>query len=101
LRWRYAWRIIWRGCEAIPFEFSDGDRPVAIVITDTLVTVTLQDGRIISNPLAWHPWLEHASAETRAHVEYHAFSVDFPMLDEGLDIRGMLLGIHPRLPITD
>jgi hypothetical protein len=60
-----------------------------------LVSVTLADGRIISNPLDWHPWLANATLEQQASVEYHAFSVDWPDLDEGLDIQGMLQGIRP------
>jgi len=79
--------------------FEAKDRPVSVLIHDGLVSVTLADGRIISNPLNWHPWLEQATAEQQTHVEYHAFSVDWPDLDEGLDIQGMLQGIRPIAPI--
>lgn len=73
------------------------DHPVKVEITDGLVSVTLADGRIISNPLDWHPWLRDASPEAQAHYELRAFSVDWPDLDEGLDIEGMLRGIHSKL----
>ncbi|MBI1281610.1 MAG: DUF2442 domain-containing protein [Anaerolineaceae bacterium] len=79
--------------------FEEKDRPVAVLIHDSLVSVTLADGRIISNPLNWHPWLAQATEQQQAHVEYHAFSVDWPDLDEGLDIQGMLQGIRPVTPV--
>lgn len=60
------------------------------------VTVTLADGRRISNPLAWFPWLERANAAQRANVDLDAFSVYWPDLDEGLDVEGMLRSIHLR-----
>lgn len=78
-----------------PFKYDEKDRPVAVQIHDGLVSVTLADGRIISNPLDWHPWLANATSAQQANVEYHAFSVDWPDLDEGLDIQGMLQGIRP------
>lgn len=79
------------------FEYNyETDRPVAVSIHDGKVWVTLADGRDISNPLAWHPWLEHATPEQRTQVELDAFSVYWPALDEGLDIEGMLRGIRPR-----
>lgn len=79
------------------FEYTyETDRPVAVIFDGSSVTVTLADGRRISNPLAWFPWLEHADAAQRAHVELDAFSVYWPDLDEGLDIEGMLRGIRPR-----
>ncbi|MBN1565959.1 MAG: DUF2442 domain-containing protein [Anaerolineae bacterium] len=80
-----------------PFEFNPGtDRPVEVIIRDEKVWVTLADGRVIANPLHWHPWLANATPEQQANVELNVFSVDWPDLDEGLDIEGMLRGIRPR-----
>ncbi len=40
------------------FEYDyERDRPVAVAIREGDVTVTLADGRRISNPLDWHTWL--------------------------------------------
>ena len=79
------------------FDFNyDTDRPVAVVIRDYRVWVTLADGRIIANPLDWHPWLKDATSEQQANVELNVFSIDWPDLDEGLDIEGMLRGIRPQ-----
>lgn len=78
------------------FKFDPAkDIPVAVTIRDGKVWVTLADGRDISNPLEWHPWLANATPEQQATVELNAFSVDWPDLDEGLDIQGMLMGIRP------
>jgi hypothetical protein len=85
-----------------PFAYDpEKDRPIAVRIHDGLVSVTLADGRIISNPLDWHPWLAQATGAQQEHVELHAFSVDWPDLDEGLDIQGMLQGIRPRAVIRE
>ncbi|MCZ7540091.1 MAG: DUF2442 domain-containing protein [Anaerolineae bacterium] len=80
------------------FKFSaESDHPVHVAIHEGKVWVTLADGRVIANPLDWHPWLAGASPEQQAHVELNAFSVCWPDLDEGLDIQGMMMGIpsHP------
>lgn len=74
------------------------DRPIAVEIRDGLVVVTLADGRVIGNPLEWHPWLAQATPEQQTHVELRHYSVDWTDLDEGLDIQGMLMGIHPKYP---
>ncbi len=71
---------------------------MAVKIEGGLVVVTLADGRVIGNPLDWHPWLANATPEQQAHIELHHYSVDWPDLDEGLDIQGMLMGIHPKYP---
>lgn len=79
------------------FDFNSAtDRPVAVSFHDGKVWVTLADGRVIGNPLDWQPWLAEATHEQRAAYELRAYSVDWPELDEGLDIEGMLRGIRPR-----
>ena len=73
-------------------------RPVEVAFTDHDVVVTLSDGSKVSNPLSWHWWLEQATPEQRANMEFYSDSVDWPDLDEGLDIEGMLRGIKPKQP---
>ena len=41
------------------------DRPVGVEITDGLILVTLADGRVIGNPLDWHPWLARPRQNSR------------------------------------
>lgn len=69
------------------------DAPVAVGYESGDVVVTLADGEVLRNPLSWHPWLERATTEQRANVEFDALSVFWPALDEGLDIEGMKRGI--------
>lgn len=84
-----------------PFAYDvKKDRPTAVEIRDGFVWVTLVDGRVIGNPLEWHPWLASATPQQQQHVEFHHYSVDWVDLDEGLDIQGMLFGIRPRYPDT-
>lgn len=84
-----------------PFAYDVAkDRPIAASIYNGAVWVTLADGRIIGNPLEWHPWLAQATPEQQANIQLRAYSVDWLDLDEGLDIQGMLMGIQPRSPVT-
>ncbi len=77
------------------------DQVVKVEFRDQMVYLHLADGRAIGNPLAWHPWLEQASAEQRANVEMYELSVYFPDLDDGLDIEEMLKGIPPRTRLEE
>ncbi len=72
------------------------DQVVAVDFTDANVYLRLVDGRVIGNPLEWHPWLAAAEPEQRAKVEMYELSVYFPDLDDGLDVTEMMKGIPPR-----
>ena len=70
---------------------------VAIEFRDEMVYLRLMDGRVIGNPLAWHPWLANATPEQRAAVELYELSAYWPELDDGLDVEEMVKGMPPRL----
>ena len=71
-------------------------RPVGVYFTDDDVIVTLSDGSKVSNPLSWHEWLQKATTQQRANVEFYSDSVDWLELDEGLDIvRTCCAGLSP------
>jgi hypothetical protein len=72
-------------------------KPVKVQFTDDEIVVTLYDGRVIANPLAWHPWLQRASDLQRSNYELLPFSIEWPDLDEGLSIEGMLQGKAQRV----
>lgn len=76
---------------------SNPDRVIAIEFHGDHVALQMADGRVISNPLAWHPWLLNASEAERTVVEYYDHSVYFPLLDDGLDAEEMMKGIPPRI----
>jgi len=77
-------------------EYQKNRSPKSVAITDSLVIVTLDDDTTIGNPLEWFPWLRDATPEQQRNVNLYGFSVEWPDLDEGLDIEGMLRGIKPR-----
>lgn len=76
------------------------DQVAAVDYQDEMVYVHLADGRVIGNPLEWHPWLAAATAEQRANVELYELSIYFPELDDGLDVESMMKGMPPRLKRT-
>lgn len=74
------------------YDFDESSRPVAVATHDDRLTVTLQDGRVISTPLAWYAFLADATPEQRAEVELQMEGVWWPQLDEGVSVKGLLLG---------
>jgi Protein of unknown function (DUF2442) len=74
----------------------NNDRVVSIEFRDQMVYLNLADGRVVGNPLEWHPWLESAQPAQRTRVEMYDLSVYFPDLDDGLDIQEMLKRMPPR-----
>jgi hypothetical protein len=76
------------------------DQVAAVDYQDEMVYLHLADGRVIGNPLEWHPWLAAATAEQRANVELYELSIYFPELDDGLDVESMMKGMPPRLKRT-
>lgn len=72
------------------------DRPIAVKIRGGILWVTLADGRIIGNPLEWFTWLASATPEQQANYKLWPFTIDWPDLDEGLDIEPLLLGNWTR-----
>lgn len=71
---------------------------IRVDFENLMVFLRLADGRVIGNPLDWHPWLAQASPEQHANVEMYELSVYFPDLDDGLDVEEMMRGMPPHLP---
>ena len=71
---------------------TDDTRPVAARCDDQSIHVELADGREISAPLWWFPFLKMASSVERAEIELQFSGIWFPKLDEGLSVKGLLLG---------
>lgn len=74
----------------------NSDLVVAVEYREDMVYLRLADGRVIGNPLAWHPWLANATSAQRAHVEMYELSVYWPELDDGLDVEEMVKGLPPH-----
>ena len=56
------------------------------------MTAQLEDGRVITVPLAWYPRLLHATAEQRRNYQWigQGEGIHWPDLDEDLSIAGFL-----------
>ena len=69
-------------------------KDVRIEIEEELLSVFLQDGRIISVPLAWYPKLFNATKEQLQNWEVSGggYGIHWPELDEDLSTEGLLRG---------
>lgn len=67
---------------------------IDVAVTDEFLTVSLDDGRVLSTPLSWYPRLRLASAAERQRWEIVSagLGVSWPDLDEDLSLAGMLRG---------
>ena len=65
-----------------------------VEITDDSLTVELDDGRMISVPVAWYPRLSHGSREERNNWRLigRGEGIHWPDLDEDLTVAGLLEG---------
>ena len=68
----------------------------AVSTEDSLLTVWLSDGRILSLPLAWYPSLAKADAEERDIWQPSGAGrgIHWPALDYDLSIAGLIAGLH-------
>ncbi|MBL8147443.1 MAG: DUF2442 domain-containing protein [Anaerolineae bacterium] len=73
------------------------DQVIEVNITEDTVYLMLADGRVIGNPLSWHPWLAQATDAQRRNVELYELTAFWPDLDEGLDVTEMMKGEPPRI----
>jgi hypothetical protein len=79
---------------------NSNDQVIAVDFEADKVYLRLADGRVVGNPIDWHPWLANATPEQRANVERYALSVYWPDLDDGLDVTEMMKGMPPHLSRT-
>lgn len=79
---------------------GDDARVRSVEVTCDLITAHLEDGRIISIPLAWSWRLAAASAEQRAQYEIigQGTGIHWPSVDEDISVRGMLRGAPAHRP---
>ncbi len=76
---------------SLEFETED-TRPVEASCDAEFVYVTLADGRQIRAPLWWYPFLANTTPEQRSNTELEFAGVWWPDLDEGVSVKGLLLG---------
>ena len=66
----------------------------SVEITDTDLSVALEDGRGVTVPLAWYPRLAHSLPSERANWRLigRGEGIHWPDLDEDIRIEGILKG---------
>ena len=69
-------------------------RIMTVSIDDEQLTLSLEDGRVVSVPLSWYPRLCYGSPEERQHFQISGagFGIHWPDLDEDIGVEGILLG---------
>jgi len=80
--------------ENIPPARSDprqsADQPVFAEVRGGMIWVTLADGRVIANPVAWYDWLASAPPDDQTLIDLEPLSLYWPSLDKRVDVRSML-----------
>lgn len=66
----------------------------SVSFSDDSMIVQLDDGRILSVPLAWYPRLIHGTKQEREHFELigDGEGIHWPDLDEDVSVEGLLAG---------
>jgi hypothetical protein len=69
-----------------------------VMTTQDRLTVSYDDGRIISLPLEWYPRLRGATPAQRRNWELigHGYGIHWPDVDEDLSAEGLLQGLPAR-----
>lgn len=73
---------------------ASSPRAVAAEITDESLTMSLDDGRVVSVPISWYPRLSNALPQHRAVWEFigGGHGIHWPELDEDISVENVLLG---------
>ncbi len=63
-------------------------------VTEEALSVTFEDGRIVSVPLSWYPRLSHASPEDRGQWKLtgRGHGIHWPEIDEDISAENILFG---------
>ena len=70
----------------------------SVEFDDTMMTVSLLDGRVLRVPIAWFPLLRDATPEQRLKYEIAGggISLHWPDIDEDLSVAGLMAGGDQR-----
>jgi hypothetical protein len=77
---------------SLEFETEDM-RPVKAWCSADEVHVMLADGRTISTPLWWYPFLDGQDQTTLNDIELMYEGIWWPRVDEGISVKSMFLGV--------
>ena len=67
-------------------------RIMTVSVDDEQLTLSLEDGRVMSVPLSWYPRLSYGSLQERQHFQISGagFGIHWPDLDEDIGVEGIL-----------
>lgn len=82
--------------QKVPFVDDDRCAPQAVRFTDAHVIIDMTDGRILSLPMYFFPWLQNATVAQRQNYRLNHFTVDWADMDEGIDMVAMLTGLYRK-----
>jgi hypothetical protein len=70
----------------------------SVEFDDSMMNVSLLDGRVLRVPIAWFPLLRDATQEQRRNYEIAGggISLHWPDIDEDLSVAGLMAGADPR-----
>jgi hypothetical protein len=70
----------------------------SVEFDDSMMSVSLLDGRVLRVPIAWFPLLRDATPEQRRNYEIAGggISLHWPDIDEDLSVAGLLAGGDQR-----
>lgn len=74
--------------------FKLAPKAISVRCTEDELIVSLNDGRILSVPLAWFPRLAHAEAHQLSNYELmgEGDGIHWPAVDEDISVAGLLAG---------
>ena len=67
---------------------------MGVNLNDDYLILELEDGRVLSVPIAWYPRLVHGTEAERQNFQISGagFGIHWPELDEDIGIAGLFLG---------
>jgi len=71
---------------------------VEVKVDDKTLTVTLDDGRVLSLPISWYPRLYYGSQQERNNYRLigNGKGIHWEDLDEDISIEGIIAGHHSQ-----
>jgi hypothetical protein len=72
---------------------EEKNKPVSAICDQNHVIVTLADGRSVSTPLWWYPFLHGLTVAQLNNIELMEDGIWWEAVDEGISVKSMLLGL--------
>ena len=68
-------------------------KAISVTLNENQLVIDLEDGRMISVPLAYHPRLYHGTIAERANWLIEGEGIHWPDLDEDIRTADLLIGL--------